>query len=424
MSAVIAIVVAIFLRETFGPVLLRKKRERLVKEHLRNAEILAAHAVVDANVVEAHRDELPLNANVPPAALHAPAPPLSVASLRRAVRVITPSEEMRTKLKFAFSRPFRLLFTNPICAIFSVYMGYIYGTIFLFLTQHPLLFQRRESPDSPSPIILPTYNWGYGIAGLTYLGLGLGFITAATINVLLQDTIYARLVLADGRLGWFLFTLDREEVRPKMLKSLEAAASSKSAKLENEKKHTAAEGQARDLEKGGDEAGPSSSAAVAVTASSTSSPVDPPRPASTLMTSKPPLKGRPEYRLPLCLLGMIILPCGLFVFGWAAESRAHFMLPLVGSFLVGVGSILPFQSILVYLVDAFIPYSASATACAVLVRSVLAAVFPLFSQQLFVQCGYGWGSSIIAFIALLAVPVPIVLYAKGERLRNRFKFNG
>ena len=100
------------------------------------------------------------------------------------------------------------------------------------------------------------------------------------------------------------------------------------------------------------------------------------------------------------------------------------MLPLLGSFLVGVGSILPFQAILVYLVDAFIPFSASATACAVLVRCILAAIFPLFSEKMFVALGFGWGSTLLALVSMLAIPVPIILFWRGERLRERYRFKG
>lgn len=376
--------------------LLRRKVEKLARQHLEDVRQLAPTDDHEREVWQVHCLEVQRLVE----------PPRSVgvdrfpARFSKMLNVVLPSAELLVKLKLAFSRPFRLLFGNPICAIFSLYMGYIYGIIFLFITQHPLLFARREDPDDPSPQRLPTYGWREGVASLTYLGLGLGFIAAALINILLQDSIYARLVLSKGKLGWFLFR-DRTYI---------AAHVGLDKELDKEAK----------LEHGGT---PIQLGAASAGGSRTMD-----RVLNTIAappTLQPSLsKGRPEYRLPLCLLGMIILPCGLFLFGWTASSRTHFILPLMGSFLVGMGSILPFQSILVYLVDAFIPYSASATACAVLVRCILAAVFPLFSQQLFVAVGYGWGSTILALVSLIAIPLPILLYLHGEALRTRFKFQG
>ncbi|PWN48765.1 MFS general substrate transporter [Violaceomyces palustris] len=394
LSAAVFVIVVAFLRETYAPVLLRKKREKIVREREeREARIERERIASDPVLAAAKASE--------------PRPSLGQRIKARA-RALLPNKEAREKIKVAQTRPFRLLFTNPICAIFSTYLGFCYGIVFLFLTQHPLLFQRREAPDSPSPMKLPTYNWTLGRAGLSYFGLGLGFLCSALINALLQDVIYKRLVASDGRVGWFLFK-SKQEITSLM--------------EERERKKTAEAGHEMDLEK-------PSNQAVSSTCppkpppppppSSASSP--PPPPANTGPTNPTPKKGRPEYRLPLCLLGMMIMPAGLFCFGWSAETKSHWMLPLLGSFLTGMGTILCFQTILVYLVDAFVPYSASATACAVLVRSILAAAFPLFAEELYEDLGYGWGSSLIAFIALAGIPVPIILFRYGERLRNRYRF--
>jgi hypothetical protein len=390
LSAAILSVVLVSLRETYGPVLLRRKIRRVALAHLRDMQ----DQEPDENAEEreawkAHCLEVEKLALPPPPVSYTALPPWA----NKIVAVVIPSRALLIKLRLAFSRPFRLLFFNPICAIFSLYMGFIYGIIFIFITQHPLIFEKRgDLPNGPPTQRLPTYGWKIGIASLSYLGLGLGFIAAAAINILLQDVIYARLVLSNGKLGWFLFT-SRANIVEHMAKAKQAAEV----------------GDAEAVQEG-----PPTGTGFSVEK-------------ATIPSGTPPIpgKGQPEYRLPLCLLGMFILPGGLFLFGWTADRhQCSFIFPLIGSFFVGMGSILPFQSILVYLVDAFIPYSASATACAVLVRCVLAAAFPLFSQQLFVAIGYGWGSSLLAFISMLAIPVPLVLYRYGEAIRTRFKFEG
>jgi MFS family permease len=406
LSGAVVVIIALFLRETYGPVLLQQKQRRVAAERLKQLELLREHAAVpDSGVHEQH--------DVLHRVVSAGRPSNPVV---RHIRALVPGQAAVAKTKLAFSRPFRLLFTNPICASFSLYMGFIYGIIFLFLTQHPLLFQQRDmaQEDEPRPEDLPTYGWRPGPASMTYLGLGLGFLTAALINVLLQDAIYHRLTASRGRVGWYLFDIP-ELIEQRMI--LRDAKSQSSAPVDVEAAATGVP-SAEKMQK----LEPASSitqekAAAAAWAAGPST-------AAAAPLAPPVRKGRPEYRLPLCLAGMIILPIGLFVFGWAADARTHWMAPLVGSYLVGMGSILPFQVILVYLVDAFVPFSASATACAVLVRSVLAAAFPLFAQKLFVSIGYGAGSSILAGVAILAIPVPLILFWKGEGLRQRYKFTG
>ncbi|PWN41390.1 MFS general substrate transporter [Ceraceosorus guamensis] len=407
LSGAVLFIIAALLRETYAPVLLERKKRRAAKERLDQLPAAVANGL---DPTEAAMEEDLLRRAATSGA------PRGMSLVRRVLFEVTPGVAARTKTKVAFTRPFRLLFTNPICAVFSIYMGFIYGIIFLFLTQHPLLYQHREpDEEAPRPDQLPTYDWKPGPAGLTYIGLGLGFLTAALINVLLQDSIYRRLVASNGKLGWFLFDLP-EVIEARMADS----------------KHIGIAQREHDMEASAmpPVAAPVSAEKVAPTPHSSEAPVAEKHAAGNKADARvttpalpmPVRKGRPEYRLPLCLLGMIILPMGLVIFGWAADQRVHWVAPLVGSYLVGMGSILPFQVILVYLVDAFIPFSASATACAVLVRSILAAVFPLFAQQMFVAWGFGGGSTFLAGISLLAVPVPIVLYRYGEQLRERFKF--
>ncbi|PWN29749.1 MFS general substrate transporter [Jaminaea rosea] len=386
MSGVIAVVVCVGLRETYAPVILEKKRKALANK------LSGIGDGVDDNAVSSQRGRAL-------AWFHATSSTLA----HRSHSLLYPTPTAKAKYIQAFSRPFRLLFTNPICAIFSFYLGFCYGIIFLFLVEHPLVFQRREGADDPPPgPRLPTYGWGPGPAGLTYGGLGLGFLAAALVNAFLQDPIYRRLAASRGRLGWILFR--SPQTIHDMLYGKDAPSGSNGCESDVEK------------------SGGTSTTVTAVVSSSL--PDATAAAAAATPSSQPATKGQPEYRLPLCLLGMLVLPVGLFIFGWAAQAQTHWTIPLIGSLLVGAGTILCFQSILVYLVDAFIPYSASATACAVLVRSVLAAVFPLFAQKLYRALGFGWGSSLLAFIALAGLPAPLVLFRYGEGLRERYRFSG
>lgn len=73
-----------------------------------------------------------------------------------------------------------------------------------------------------------------------------------------------------------------------------------------------------------------------------------------------------------------------------------------------------------YLVDAFTIYAASALAATTVLRSLLGAVLPLAGTAMYDRLGLGWGNSLLAFIALVMCPLPILFERKGEMLRKKF----
>ena len=76
-------------------------------------------------------------------------------------------------------------------------------------------------------------------------------------------------------------------------------------------------------------------------------------------------------------------------------------------------------SINMYLVDTFGKYSASALAASKVLQSVVGAFLPLAGQPLFDALGYGWGNSVLGFIALALIPIPWLFFVYGEKLRVR-----
>lgn len=47
----------------------------------------------------------------------------------------------------------------------------------------------------------------------------------------------------------------------------------------------------------------------------------------------------PKYRLPFGILGGVLIPTGLLWFGWSADQKAHWVVPIVGTAVFGVGGI-------------------------------------------------------------------------------------
>ncbi|KAG2132056.1 multidrug resistance protein 4 [Suillus clintonianus] len=213
-------------------------------------------------------------------------------------------------------RPFILLTQSFICFILSLYMALIYGIYYLMFVTFPDLFSQ-------------VYHFSIGIGGLTYIGLGFGFVSATIFGVKLSSKMYIHLAAKNGG------------------------------------------------------------------------------------------KGKPEMRVPALIFGSLFVPVGLLWYGWSAQAKIHFMMPIIGTAIFGFGLLTAFLPIQLYLVDTF-TYAASATAAASALRSLLAFAFPLFGQQMFAALDYGGGNSLLAGLAIvIGIPFPIWIYYHGERMRAR-----
>ncbi|KAH8889865.1 major facilitator superfamily transporter [Thozetella sp. PMI_491] len=134
-DAVIQVAGLVFLQETYAPVLLARKRARLVKE----TGNTALHTEFD-----------------------------------RLDRTVTQT------LTTAFVRPFRMLATQIIVQVLALYFLCLYGLLYLQLSTFPRLWQEA-------------YGESVGIAGLNYISLGIGLFLGAQVCAPFQDRIYAAL---------------------------------------------------------------------------------------------------------------------------------------------------------------------------------------------------------------------------------------
>lgn len=131
---------------------------------------------------------------------------------------------------------------------------------------------------------------------------------------------------------------------------------------------------------------------------------------------------KPEHRLPPLVAGAILVPAGLFWYGWSASYDIHWMVPISGTILIGVGTLFAFLPIQMYLIDAFGIYAVSAIATNAFLRSLVGAFLPLAGPKLFEDLGLGWGNSLLAFIALVFSPLPFILIRFGEQIRKNPRF--
>ncbi|RAL65662.1 hypothetical protein DID88_005333 [Monilinia fructigena] len=133
--------------------------------------------------------------------------------------------------------------------------------------------------------------------------------------------------------------------------------------------------------------------------------------------------GKPEFRVPLMIPGAFLVPVGLFWYGWSAQAKTHWIVPNIGAAIFAAGTIIGFQCIQTYIVDAYTKYAASAVGAATVMRSLAGFGFPLFAPYMYAALDYGWGNSLLGFIAIgLGWPAPILLWMYGEKLRTKSTF--
>ncbi|KAM0342922.1 hypothetical protein ACHAPU_009126 [Fusarium lateritium] len=82
------------------------------------------------------------------------------------------------QLKATLTRPWRLLFVEPIVLITSIYISIIYGTMYMCFAAFPIVFQQGR-------------GWNQGIGGLAFTGIVIG-VVLSIISFVFEDKRYAR----------------------------------------------------------------------------------------------------------------------------------------------------------------------------------------------------------------------------------------
>lgn len=83
-----------------------------------------------------------------------------------------------------FTRPLKLLFTEPIILAISLYMSFIYGLVYALLEAYPYVFEQIHGMNP-------------GVAGLTFIGLLIGVLLALGF-ILSQDVTYRKKLLENN----------------------------------------------------------------------------------------------------------------------------------------------------------------------------------------------------------------------------------
>lgn len=130
----------------------------------------------------------------------------------------------------------------------------------------------------------------------------------------------------------------------------------------------------------------------------------------------------PEWRLPSVIAGGVAFMGGIFWFGWTGyRADIHWIVPTASGLLTGFGLMSIFLQSMNYLVDAYLFFAASAIAGNTFMRSLCGAGFPLFATYMFNGMGIQWASTLLGCVAAVLVPIPVVFYLYGHKIRAKSK---
>ncbi|KAG9525679.1 MFS general substrate transporter, partial [Aureobasidium melanogenum] len=93
---------------------------------------------------------------------------------------------LRELIEKNLGRPMRMLFTEPIVLLLSIYMAFVYGLLYLFLTFYPIVFQR-------------VHGMSPGVGGLPYFGMILGEFFAG-LYIVIDVPSYNRKLKANNNI--------------------------------------------------------------------------------------------------------------------------------------------------------------------------------------------------------------------------------
>ncbi|RYP76308.1 hypothetical protein DL769_003648 [Monosporascus sp. CRB-8-3] len=129
-----------------------------------------------------------------------------------------------------------------------------------------------------------------------------------------------------------------------------------------------------------------------------------------------------ESRLYFTCLTSVLLPLGLYLFGFSAQPSIHWIVPTLAVGIATTGIFYVYLATFNYLADIYQSYASSALAAQSFGRNVLGGIFPLVAGALFTNLGEDAAGGLLGGIATALTVVPWVLVFFGERIRARSAF--
>ncbi|QRD84450.1 major facilitator superfamily domain-containing protein [Aspergillus flavus] len=130
-------------------------------------------------------------------------------------------------------------------------------------------------------------------------------------------------------------------------------------------------------------------------------------------------QGKAELRLPMLCAIAVVVPIGLFWYGWSARTSIHWIMPDIGAAIYSGATVLQLVCVQGCLIDTYQVYAASAMVSVMVLRNLLGLGLPLLAPSLYGNLGFAWGNTLLACVAVvIGIPAPLLLWYYGEDLRG------
>ncbi|SCU78385.1 LAMI_0A04456g1_1 [Lachancea mirantina] len=275
---------------------------------------------------------------------------LTKRAKKRKMNLITPSKEDQKKflkltLTITVFRPLKMLVVEPTVLVFSIYVAFIFAVLFAFFEAYPVIFRG-------------VYHMSPGLAGLAFLGIGVGLWIGAVFYIIVDRRLF--------------FPPPPEGTEP-----LQSEVSNRTRPYRGFR-----DPQTNELL--------------------------PMKPEKLLLICK---VGSIALPISLFWQGWTARENVHWMAPLAAGVPFGF-----GLILIFFTVIMYFSTIYPPL------YVASALAANNMLRYVTSCVFPLFTIQMYEKMHISWASSFFAFVCIAMVPVPWIFERYGEQMRKRSTF--
>jgi DHA1 family multidrug resistance protein-like MFS transporter len=131
----------------------------------------------------------------------------------------------------------------------------------------------------------------------------------------------------------------------------------------------------------------------------------------------------PEERLLCVLIAGVGLPIGLIIFAWTGSFKwVHWIVPCIAGVIMGFSTSGIFLGAVLYMVDVYREYSASALAANGILRALLAMLFVLTIRLMIERMTFQGAFSFFAAVGLVVLPGPFILKCKGAQWRSQSKW--
>jgi hypothetical protein len=128
----------------------------------------------------------------------------------------------------------------------------------------------------------------------------------------------------------------------------------------------------------------------------------------------------PEAMVSIVCIAAVLIPIGEIIFAWTgAPASIPWIAPILAGLPFGAGNCAVFIYATNYLVYSYDVYAASALAGNAVLRSVMGATMPLAGEAMYNTLGPQWAGTLLALLEAAFIPVPIIFYKYGWKIRSK-----